>query len=680
MKRFLCAAIPACAILPSLADKPSNKPLVTSLKNPESVAVASDGRVYVSVIGEPDKEGDGSVIVLDQGKAVPFATGMDDPKGVAAYQNWLFVADRQRVWRLDLKGNAEVFVAAAAFPTPPINLNDVTVDPESGTIYVSDSGDRQNKGGAVFRVDPNGKVTTLTDQKRWPELQRPNGVLLDGASHLLLMDSGAGALYRIRLGDGMREKLADGLGHADGLAWDRYGRLFLSDWRGGRVQVIGRPGSAPVLLADGFQSAADICLDPTDRFILVPDMKAGTVTPVPATVPGADVDMTPLPLETAPAFADLRWEGWKPETAAGVIVPLRPIVLTHAGDGSNQVFVATQHGVIHVFPNDPKAAQTRVFLDIQDRVIYTDAQNEEGFLGLAFHPEFKQNGEFFVFYTTKKAKMTNIVSRFRVSRDDPNRADPASEEEILRIANRPFWNHDGGTLCFGPDGYLYIAVGDGGAADDPFDNGQKLNTLFGKVLRIDVNRKEGDKNYAIPGDNPFAGRADARPEIWSYGLRNIWRMAFDRKTGKLWAGEVGQNLYEEIILVERGGNYGWNRREALHPFGPKGAGPRPEFIEPIWEYHHDIGKSITGGLVYRGTQLPELDGAYLYADYVSGRIWALRYDESAKRVVANRPIRDRSLPIMSFGEDERGEAYLMTYSASGQGLFRLVRSKESPKQ
>jgi glucose/arabinose dehydrogenase len=381
-----------------------------------------------------------------------------------------------------------------------------------------------------------------------------------------------------------------------------------------------------------------------------------------------------LAVETAVAFPNLEWTGWKGENDKGQVAPLRPLVLTHAGDGSNRVFVATEQGVIHVFPNDQKAAKTKVFLDLQDRVVYDDNQNEEGFLGLAFHPNYKKNGEFFVFYTTKKAKLTNVISRFRVSKDDPDKADPASEEELLRI-EKPFWNHDGGTLCFGPDGYLYFTHGDGGLANDPFGNGQNLKTLLGKILRIDVDHKDTDKNYAIPKDNPFVDQSDARPEIWAYGLRNVWRMAFDRKTGKLWASDVGQNLYEEIDLIVRGGNYGWNLREGLHPFGDKGVGPRKDLIDPIWEYHHDIGKSLTGGTVYRGPRISELDGAYLYADYVSGKIWALRYDEAKKSVVANQRIREPNVPIMSFGEDEKGEIYFMTYSATGKGIYWFVRAE-----
>ena len=398
-------------------------------------------------------------------------------------------------------------------------------------------------------------------------------------------------------------------------------------------------------------------------------MGGGTVVAVAITVPGAEVNEQPLPLQTAVAFPSLQWAGWKDQTEDGLIHTLRPIVLTHAGDGSNRVFVATQHGVIHVFPNDQKSTQTTIFLDIQDRVTYNDNTNEEGFLGLAFHPRFKENGYFYVFYTTRSAKLTNIVSRFRVRRDNPNEADPASEVEVLRYV-KPYWNHDGGTVVFGLDGFLYVTHGDGGSANDFHNNGQNLKTLLGKVLRIDVDRNDGGRTYAIPKDNPFVNHPGALPEVWAYGIRNLWRMAFDRKTGQLWAGDVGQNLWEEVDIINKGSNYGWNRREGLHPFGAEGVGPQPGLIDPIWEYyHHDTGKSIIGGTVYRGPRLPELDGAYLYADYVSGRLWALRYDETQRRVVENRPIPSRGLPVLSFGEDEQGEVYFLTTTVTGQGIY-----------
>ena len=195
------------------------------------------------------------------------------------------------------------------------------------------------------------------------------------------------------------------------------------------------------------------------------------------------------------------------------------------------MFVATQQGVIHVFPNDPAAKTTsKVFLDLRAKVKYDDRTNEEGFLGLAFHPRYKELGEFYAFYTLKSEKMVNVVARFKVSKTDPDVADPASEEEVFRFT-KPFWNHDGGTVCFGPDGMLYVTHGDGGAGNDPLDNGQNLKSPLGKILRLDIDKRAGGKKYAVPGDNPFVGKADALPEVWAYGLRNVWRMSFDREDG-----------------------------------------------------------------------------------------------------------------------------------------------------
>jgi glucose/arabinose dehydrogenase len=700
MKRSLSLALILLAA-PGAVAREVPKATVTGLVNPESVCVGPgpDRKVFVTTIGEFDKDGDGAVMVLEPGgKAAPFVTGLDDPKGIAVYQKWLFVTDKTKVLRIDATAKqprAEVFVAADRFPVPPIFLNDITVDPENGMLYVSDSG-KDGKGGAVYRtsgispkgkVDPKGKepkgapVSVVIDEKKLPGLQTPNGVMNDGTSFLLVADFGTGILHRVKLADGTSEKVADGMEGADGITWDHFGRLFISSWKTGKVFGIARPGEKPVeVVSKGFQSAADTCLDPTGKFILVPDMKAGTVTAVPAKIPGFEVDDSPLGLKTEIAFPALKWTGWSAESAGGKVNPLRPIVLTHANDGSNRVFVATQHGVLHSFPNDPKATETKVILDIQDRVQYDDRTNEEGLLGVAFHPDYKTNGEVFVFYTPKRKvareEMANVVSRFRPSKDDPSKLDPASEERIYKFGQRPFWNHDGGTIVFGPDGFLYIVHGDGGQGGDPFDNGQNLKTPFGKILRIDVNKKADGKNYAIPKDNPFVGRKDALPEIYAYGLRNPWRIAFDKKTNKLWCGEVGQNLYEEINIIEKGGNYGWNRRESYHPFGPKGSGPKPEYIEPIWEYHHDVGKSITGGSVYRGKVLPELEGHYVYADYVSSKIWALKYDEQAKRVVANRPIDDPQKPVLSFGEDEQGELYFLVVAPNGRGIYRFVTEKK----
>jgi glucose/arabinose dehydrogenase len=668
LKRFIWFAVLSRIVSSSPAAEQPPEPLLRGLRNPAAVAAGTDGRLYVSTMGEVGKDGDGAILAINKGKATPFAAGLDDPRGIVARAEWLFVADNTRVWRIDRQGKARVFAAAAAFTPPPHSLRSMDVD-EQGTLYVTDAGDGV-EGGAIYRINPAGKVSLVTDAKRSPALKAPTGLAMDGFSHLLVLDSASGQLLRLRLADGSTHKVADNFGSGS-LTWDKHGRLYASDG-GGRVFVIPRPGAKPVPLASGFQSAAGLGLAADGQSILLTDTKAGTVTALLANVPGQEVDQRPLPLKAAVAFPNLQWTGWKPVTDSGKAIPLRPIVLTHAGDGSNRVFVATQHGVLHAFPNDQKATKTSIFLDIHERVFYSDDENEQGFLGLAFHPKYKTNGELFVFYTLKKEKTTNILSRFHVRRDDPNRADPDSEEVLLRIT-RPYWNHDGGTICFGPDGYLYVALGDGGAANDPHGNGQKLNTLLGKVLRLDVDHKSKDKNYAIPKDNPFVDRMNARPEIWAYGLRNVWRMAFDPKTGKLWAGDVGQNLYEEIDLLVAGGNYGWNLREGLHPFGARGADARKDLIDPIWEYHHDVGKSITGGMVYRGQRLPDLQGSYLYADYVSTKVWSLRYDEGKRRVVANRPIRSPNVPVMSFGEDEKGEVYFLTYTSTGQGIYWFVK-------
>jgi glucose/arabinose dehydrogenase len=394
----------------------------------------------------------------------------------------------------------------------------------------------------------------------------------------------------------------------------------------------------------------------------------------------ADVDLRPLNVKVVPAFPQLDWPDWIRGLDSGKPRDPRPLLIMGARDGTNRIFGGTEYGTVHVWPNDPKADKMETFLDIRERVQYNDAQNEEGFLGLAFHPRFKENGEFFVYYSikpTKEQPHVTVVSRFRVSKDDPNRADPNSEEVLLRIP-QPYWNHKGGTIVFGPDGYLYVGLGDGGAFNDPHGNGQNLTTLLGKILRIDVDHKDPGLNYAIPKDNPFADRgAAARGEIWAYGIRNVWRIAFDRATGDLWAGDVGQDTWEEIDIIRRGGNYGWNLREGKHMFVPKdnpnkkGSPPRPDLIEPIWDYHHNIGKSITGGNVYRGKKVPELSGAYLYGDYVTGQIWALSYDRGTKKVTANRSIQQKGQPLLSFGEDDEAETYFLTQPG---GIFKF----ESP--
>ena len=397
------------------------------------------------------------------------------------------------------------------------------------------------------------------------------------------------------------------------------------------------------------------------RSIKVRELTPGESVPDP-------VDGT-LDVKLVPAFPKATWEGWSPESDDGKpVAPLRPLLVTHAGDGSGRRFVLDQSGMIHVFR--PGSNHATLFLDLRPGTAPWAKANEEGLLGLAFHPRFKETGEFFVSYSLKTKPRTEVISRYRVRPDDPDRADPASEEVILTV-DQPFHNHNGGSIAFGNDGYLYIALGDGGSRNDPLNAGQDLGTWLGKILRIDIDNREEGRGYAIPTDNPFLDRPGAKPEIFAYGFRNPWQISCDRETGRLWAADVGQELWEEIDIVEKGGNYGWSRFEGLLPFGPQTAGDSIDpYRPPLWQYDHQIGKSITGGCVYRGTQVPALAGAYLYGDHVTGRVWALKLDDDTQ-TIENWSIPWQGLPVYGFGHDEAGEAYLTTASPTGQGVFRF---------
>ena len=378
-----------------------------------------------------------------------------------------------------------------------------------------------------------------------------------------------------------------------------------------------------------------------------------------------------LPLKGELAFPDLDWDGWEPVDDSGRNRPLRFMELTHAGD--DRLFAAAQKGQIFVFKNSPDVTESHLFLDIEEKVAPWRKHNEEGLLGLAFDPKFADNGYFYVYYSRRDKSRTSRVSRFKVSKDDPNAADPDSEKVIIEF-EQPFHNHNGGSIAFGNDGYLYIGMGDGGDRNDPLTHGQNLSTLMGSILRIDVSEPSDDRAYSIPKDNPFVDIADARPEIYAYGFRNVWRLAFDRKTGDLWAGDVGQDLWEEVNIVVKGGNYGWSQHEGFHPFGnePKKDGVQSLVRSPIWEYDHRIGKSITGGRVYRSSRLPELNGKYLYADYVTGRLWALGHD--AGKVTENLQISAGGIPVTAFGEDKHGEVYYMIAAPNGQCIYRFEKT------
>ena len=381
-----------------------------------------------------------------------------------------------------------------------------------------------------------------------------------------------------------------------------------------------------------------------------------------------------LDLKGELAFPNLKWDQWEPVNDAGKVRPLRLMELTYANDGSNRLFAASQFGEIWTFDNDTAVEESSLFLDLRGKVkdFSTRGSNEQGLLGLAMHPNYKKNGQFFVYYS-HPTEPKSIVSRFNVSKTDPNKADAASETVIMEI-DQPYQNHNGGPIEFGPDGFLYIALGDGGDRNDPHGNGQNLGTLLGSILRINVDKADSDHNYSIPKDNPFVGIDGARPEIYAYGIRNPWRIAFNRKDGTLWVGDVGQELWEEVIVVRKGGNYGWSGREGSHAFGnrsPEKNASTP--LEPVWEYDHQIGKSITGGRVYNSSRLPQLTGKYLYADYVTGSIWALHYDVENDKLISNEQVVPESIAVLAFGEDQNGEVYYLTNSSRGESIYRFAK-------
>jgi len=351
----------------------------------------------------------------------------------------------------------------------------------------------------------------------------------------------------------------------------------------------------------------------------------------PPPIPGADAN-----IKTSVAFPGLSFS--------------RPVDLQQPADNTNRLFVVEQEGIISVFERNPAVTSKKVFLDITARV--DDGGNEEGLLGLAFHPDYKNNGYLFVNYTAANPNRT-VVSRFKVSAN-PDVADPASEFVILAF-DQSYSNHNGGQVSFGPDGFLYIAIGDGGSGGDPHNHGQNRATLLGSIVRIDVNTTGSGTNYGIPVDNPFKGNtAGYREEIYAYGLRNPWRFSFDAQTGQLWAADVGQNAYEEIDIIEKGGNYGWKPMEGKHCFVSNC--DQAGLKLPIWEYPRSEGISVTGGFVYRGALLPSLKGKYIYADYGTMKIWSLDFSDINNP--GNTELAVATFSIASFGVDVDNELYI----------------------
>jgi len=376
--------------------------------------------------------------------------------------------------------------------------------------------------------------------------------------------------------------------------------------------------------------------------------------------PASDAPKAPAPSASAPAgIPRIRLQRIAPQMTFR-----RPVQVVFEPGDDRKMYVLEQAGrVLVVDSEDRDSKEPKVFLDIKPQV--NSRGNEEGLLSLAFHPDFAKNGRFFTYYTAIDAerRRSNVLTSWTVDRDT-GLPKEGSEQRLISIAD-PYSNHNGGTVLFGRDGMLYLSCGDGGAANDPIQAGQDLGTMLAKVLRIDVDRTEGDRPYGIPKDNPFIGTPGALPEIWAYGLRNVWRMSFDRKTGDLWGGDVGQNAYEEVDLIVKGGNYGWNPREGLHAF-PDG---RPgafgsEYVEPVVEYPHSEGVSITGGYVWRSAKAPEHDGVYLYADLVSCRIWGIRVRDGKLVQGPDVLLTTRNQLPTSFGESADGTLYLTTFEGS----------------
>jgi glucose/arabinose dehydrogenase len=398
---------------------------------------------------------------------------------------------------------------------------------------------------------------------------------------------------------------------------------------------------------------------------------SGSASPPPSSAPStAPPAGSAAPPPSAPASGGAA----RPFDPAGLLVSLEPVVegldsplaAVSANDGSGRLFVVEKGGSIRIVRDG--ALLPDPFLDIAGLV---SRGGEQGLLGLAFHPDYPDDPRFFVDYTN--ADGDTQVSSFTVDASNPDRADPDSEERLLFV-DQPYANHNGGALAFGPDGFLYIALGDGGSGGDPHGNGQKLSTMLGKILRIDIDQPAGGKAYGIPPDNPFAGAEGAEPEIFLSGLRNPWRLSFDRETGDLWIGDVGQNTWEEIDVARAGTsgeNYGWNRMEANHCFRPAQGCDKAGLTMPVAEYPHDAGCTVIGGYVYRGSGQPALVGGYLFGDYCSGTIWAI--DPATDDIREPTVVGSLRGSISSFGENESGELYVT--DISGGRLWRVVATR-----
>ena len=362
---------------------------------------------------------------------------------------------------------------------------------------------------------------------------------------------------------------------------------------------------------------------------------------------------------------------------------VQPLFVAFHPSDADSAYVVTQPGVVYRIPRDGSKSAREVFLNLSDKVLTENW--EEGLLGFQFDPDYATNHHVWTYWSEKiearegamargkrKSDRQSIIARYTVVEKDGKKVcDVGSELRVLEVF-QPFGNHNAGTILFGPDRMLYISFGDGGAANDPYGNAESLAMLLGKVLRIDVSHATADTPYVIPADNPFVGREGARGEIWCYGLRNVWRMSFDRETKQLWAGDVGQNRIEEVDRLQKGGFYGWNSFEAHEVFEQRrGKEPTPEgHILPIASYSHKEGLSITGGHVYRGKKIPSLVGFFVYSDFITKRAWACREGENGKHQVVK--IKPAPFPPSSYAEEPDGELLMTVYIGKKGKIYRLV--------
>lgn len=353
----------------------------------------------------------------------------------------------------------------------------------------------------------------------------------------------------------------------------------------------------------------------------------------------------------------------------------RPITLLQPPDETGRWFLAQQRGKILILPADGAKTEPGVFLDLSGRKM-EENEFEEGLIGFVFHPEYRKNGLFYVCYSQQNPKRS-VVSEIKVSAADPGRADVATERVLLEVP-QPYWNHNSGNMLFGPDGMLFISFGDGGKRDDPLRFAQNRFVMNGKIIRIDVNTRTGSRQYGIPGDNPFLKQEAVLPEIYAFGLRNPWGLWIDPATKLFWCADVGQDLWEEINLITPGGNYGWSWREGAQPFvvRQEEAPEKLKYIDPIHQYNHAEGLSITGGFVYHGKALPSLSGQYVYGDFANGRVWALHYDPASAKVTSNTKIFEAPLDSKgqatfkptAFVPDAEGEPVMLDWNGSIQKL------------